>query len=314
MNVSQLSGVTHLLQSSRAFMSARFTHATMFVGDDSVAVLGLMQLYAARVLCKASNKPCLECVDCKLILGDSDNSNKSLSASKSTKDTKASDKASDKDGGEQLNNHADVVVLNSDKVKVEDIQGILDTVHISPFGSHKLYLITNFDRATPQAQNKLLKCIEEPPSNVIFVLGASNRANVLTTILSRCQVVDVPPFAVDELRAVLSEQYPPEDLDFALSLANGNLTLTERYLSDKKSKDNFARATQILLNLRGSIDIPRVSKMLSDSKDSLKDVVGYMSLLLRDAIALKLAVRNLWVLVLIREICLIYPSYIRQMH
>ncbi len=86
-------------------------------------------------------------------------------------------------------NHPDVfIVKNSDKsIKIDEVRQIPDFVYKKAFESgYKAVVILEAHLMTPQAQNALLKILEEPPQNTLFVLGCLNANNILPTILSRC--------------------------------------------------------------------------------------------------------------------------------
>jgi DNA polymerase III, delta subunit len=74
-------------------------------------------------------------------------------------------------------------------VSAADARNIVRFAQTAPFGPFKV-VIALLDGSTPQAQNILLKVLEEPPGTIRFVLAATERP--LPTIVSRCQVVTVP--------------------------------------------------------------------------------------------------------------------------
>ena len=87
---------------------------------------------------------------------------------------------------------ADLILPEHEKpnlFSVEDVrETIAKTVHIRPYGSgKKVYIVTDADKMNVQAQNALLKTIEEPPEYVVIILLAVNAEVFLETILSRCQ-------------------------------------------------------------------------------------------------------------------------------
>lgn len=79
--------------------------------------------------------------------------------------------------------------------KIADAKELIRQTSTS-FSEKTLYLLPNFDNSSIEAQNAFLKCLEEAQENLIFVLGAKKEEAVLSTIVSRCQVIRVkPPFA-----------------------------------------------------------------------------------------------------------------------
>lgn len=75
--------------------------------------------------------------------------------------------------------------------KIEDARELKKFVKFS-FSSKTAIVINDIDDATPEASNAFLKNLEEPNSNLIYILTASNLENVLSTIVSRCQIIKIP--------------------------------------------------------------------------------------------------------------------------
>lgn len=70
-------------------------------------------------------------------------------------------------------------------------------------GNKKLYIISDFDGASPIFQNKLLKILEEPPAGVYFLLGATSLSPVLPTVRSRVKLLEIPPFTREQILSAL---------------------------------------------------------------------------------------------------------------
>jgi DNA polymerase-3 subunit delta' len=241
-----------LLMQSNAFQNLKTTHAYLFYADDSFAIEGLSRLQAAKILCNNPNAPCTKCDSCLLVLD---------------------------------NKHSDVILLQKEKIGTVDIEQILDSILVTPFGKFKIYIIPNLDASTPQAQNKLLKSIEEPPSSVKFIFGACNIDGVLPTIKSRCLLYELRPFAIRDIKTSLLTSYPDDDnLDLALSLCQGRLSKAMQFLNYPIFKDLFDKAVSIIKFLQSSQDIARQAKELLDNKDNLKQIIEYVGVVLRDAL------------------------------
>lgn len=90
------------------------------------------------------------------------------------------------------------------KLSVENASAIVEDSALRPVEHNKkLYVISDFDTASPLFQNKLLKVIEEPPQGVYFLLGASSLSPVLDTIKSRVKTLEIPPFSPEKIRSAL---------------------------------------------------------------------------------------------------------------
>ncbi len=86
------------------------------------------------------------------------------------------------------------------KLTAEAASAIVDDAALRPLEyDRKLYIISDFDSASPIFQNKLLKILEEPPRGVYFLLGATSLSPVLDTIISRVKMLEIPPFTEREI-------------------------------------------------------------------------------------------------------------------
>ncbi|WP_414042085.1 DNA polymerase III subunit delta' [Macrococcus animalis] len=91
-------------------------------------------------------------------------------------------------------NHADFLLLESTEatIKKEMIEEILHRMNQKPIeGTHKVYIIMDFDKVTVQGENSILKFLEEPPENTIAILVTTSPKLILPTIHSRCQHIFV---------------------------------------------------------------------------------------------------------------------------
>lgn len=90
------------------------------------------------------------------------------------------------------------------KFSVENAEAVVEECSLRPVEcARKLFVIGDFSDATKEAQNKLLKVLEEPPEGVCFLLGASSQFSVLPTVLSRVEKAEIPPFANEEIERYL---------------------------------------------------------------------------------------------------------------
>lgn len=127
-------------------------------------------------------------------------------------------------------NHPDVIHVKATKktgMGVDDIrEQINGDVHIKPYVfDYKVYIIHEADRMTVQAQNAMLKTIEEPPSYVRFILLASHSHPFLPTVLSRCVQVKLKPLPENVVQTYLEKDLKLPDYQARLlsSFARGNI-------------------------------------------------------------------------------------------
>lgn len=97
-----------------------------------------------------------------------------------------------------------VYPLPDKKLTAESAAAIVEDAALRPLEKdRKLYIISEFQSASPIFQNKLLKVLEEPPAGVYFILGATTLAPVLDTVKSRVKLLEIPPFTPAEIYAAL---------------------------------------------------------------------------------------------------------------
>jgi len=102
--------------------------------------------------------------------------------------------------------HPDVRVLDepASSIRIEHIRELQREMALSPFeGRWRVSVLCDFQRATPEAANCLLKTLEEPPPKAVMVLTAVEAQALLPTIISRCQVFQLRPLPVEEVRQAL---------------------------------------------------------------------------------------------------------------
>ena len=149
------------------------------------------------------------------------------------------------------------------KEEVEDQQNIkIETVRSLTTASQqkavaakwKVFIIDKAERLVPAAANALLKFIEEPPQNTVWILISSKRETMLSTIKSRCQSISFAPLSTQIITEILQDNFIEQDLaQKAAQFAEGsteNAFLIASLLEDFAALDRDASfATQVALNL-----------------------------------------------------------------
>ncbi|MDI6783021.1 MAG: DNA polymerase III subunit delta' [bacterium] len=111
-------------------------------------------------------------------------------------------------------------------LKIDTIREVRKDIGLKAFeGNRRIYLIPEADRMMPQAANALLKTLEEPGENVIFILIATDLTTILPTIISRCQPVRFYRLSQELIKSQLMHRFQVADSDAELSalLAEGSL-------------------------------------------------------------------------------------------
>ncbi len=134
-------------------------HSYMFIGTEGIGKLKLAKEFAKYILCLDSNEENCACKSCICYDG---------------------------------NNHPDFELINEtgETIKIEQIRNLVNKVIEKPIVSNrKVYIINDSEKITKEAQNCLLKTLEEPPEFVTIILIASNENLILNTIKSRCMKI-----------------------------------------------------------------------------------------------------------------------------
>ena len=138
-----------------------------------------------------------------------------------------------------------------------------------------------------QAQNKLLKTLEEPPQNTYLILGAKTAYPLLSTVLSRVKRLDIPSFNKEALTAYLNENYKEKSTEIqnAVNLCNGKLGDALNILNDSDNQQVTNLCYDILLGLKSSKDAYRyVGKI---TKENYRAVLSSMIKTITNAITVK---------------------------
>ena len=110
--------------------------------------------------------------------------------------------------------HPDIIEINAaNETHVEDIRDLIERSRLAPMqGRHKIYIIDEVHQLSSAASSALLKTLEEPPENVIFILATTDPQKLLPTIISRCQRYDFTKVRKDQIRDHLLDIANKEDI------------------------------------------------------------------------------------------------------
>ena len=192
-------------------------------------------------------------------------------------------------------NHPDIRYITHEKVSlgVDDIRDQLNNdIYIKPYSSHhKIYIIDEAEKMTEQAQNALLKTLEEPPEYAVILLLTNNTNAFLSTIQSRCVILNLKPLDRSAIKGYLMEQLsiPDYQADLSSEFAYGNLGKAIRYVSSESFSETKAAFLHLVKYL-DEMDISEVVqaiKVFVDNKDLIEDYFDLMLLWFRDVLLFK---------------------------
>ncbi len=192
--------------------------------------------------------------------------------------------------------HPDIVYVTHEKpgvISVEDIRTqLVGDAFVRPYyGRRKVYIMDHAELMNNQAQNALLKTLEEPPSYAVFLLLTSNSASLLDTIRSRCLELKMHPVKDDVIQNYLmtSEHLPDYQARFCAAFAQGSIG---KALELAHSED-FDRIRQTALNLvkkAKSMEMPQILATVHDAsafKLSIRDFLDILMIYFRDVLYFK---------------------------
>ena len=192
-------------------------------------------------------------------------------------------------------NHPDIIFVTHEKsvISVNDIrQQVINTIDIKPYKSrYKIYIIEESELMTVEAQNALLKTIEEPPEYGVLILLTSNIEKLLPTVISRSIVLNIKPvrerdildYLTKEMGLTLDKAY------FCLDFAQGNLGKAIKLAGN----DEYVHIVESVVNVLTHIpdmDVEDLAKSVSDIerfKLSMDDYMDLMMMWYRDVLMLK---------------------------
>lgn len=193
---------------------------------------------------------------------------------------------------------------NGDKLLVSDSNEIVSECYIKPANlPYKIFLLNNFDISTEEAQNKLLKVLEEPPKNVYFILSAKSEERVLPTIKSRCEKIKITPLSQNEISTICDDK-----LACALGEGYAGKTLALSKNEDLKQIADFG--VSLFTELKSSKDIINFSKKFVELKDNINLILKVVLLAIEDIIKIKCESENLVKLKMyIEDLKLVEPEF-----
>jgi len=193
------------------------------------------------------------------------------------------------------NNHPDIIWVKHEKasIGVDDIRSQVNAdIQIKPYNSrYKIYIIEDADKLTEQAQNALLKTMEEPPAYAILMLLTKSISMMLPTILSRSIVLNLKPVDKLKIAEFLMDNYQVPDYlaMMAAQFSGGNVGKAIKYASS----DEFAKMKEDITHILKYIDDMELYELISGlkslslSKNNIEDYIDLMILWYRDVLVFK---------------------------
>ena len=217
-------------------------HAYLFCGPAGTGKRSLSAICARAVHCTGEKKPCDVCDSCQRFLNGS---------------------------------HPDHIVLSSEKaLGVSDVRALIERVAIKPYeGGMYTVVIEDCDDMTIQAQNALLKTLEEPPDYLTFFLLAKSQAPLLSTVLSRVRLVRLPALGLDNQTYALEKLgFDPKRAALLANLTQGSVGQALLLDGDESFWALRERVLQALSLLKTPGEVSKAFSLIKDDRAQLSQI------------------------------------------
>lgn len=247
-----------------AIRMGKISHAYILNGENSSGKMMLAEAFAMALQCEAGgDEPCMECRSCHQAME---------------------------------HNQPDIIYVTHDKpniISVDDIRHQLNNdIVIKPYSSkYKIYIVDEAEKMNVQAQNALLKTIEEPPAYGVILLLTTNADSFLPTILSRCITLNLKSVQEDLIKSHLMRKYqiPDYQADVCAAFAQGNVGKAIQLASSDEFNELKADAISLIKKIE-DIDLYEMNqqiKTVSEYKNEINEFLDLITLWFRDVLYVK---------------------------
>lgn len=229
------------------------SHSYIFSGISGIGKFMFAKEFAKAILCLDNEKkPCNNCRACKSF---------------------------------ENNNNPDIIIIDEqdESIKTEQIKEFVKNVLEKPIqGEKKIYIINNSENMTREAQNSLLKTLEEPPEYVIVILITSNENLLLNTIKSRCIKFQFQNLSDEEIKQYFRMANQVID-DSIIKIFGGSI---EKALKLKDNLDTYINIKNIFKNIENlsGLQILNLKETIFKDKDEIFSILDYINTIFFDKI------------------------------
>ena len=236
-----------------ALRTHQISHAYLINGERNSGKEFIAKIFSMALQCeRGEDEPCQECHSCKQALSG---------------------------------NHPDIIRLVHEKpntISVEDIRSKINAdMGIKPYqGPYKIYLISEAEKMTPQAQNALLKTLEEPPEYGVILILTNSLEAMLPTVLSRCVLLNMKPVPDALVQKYLMEtlQIPDYKAEVCTAFARGNIGRA-KLLASSEEFDKVKQEAVTLLKYIHDMEIAEIAAAIRKITEYQFDVTDYLDIL-----------------------------------
>lgn len=247
-----------------ALSTGKISHAYIINGEKSSGKEFIAKVFAMALQCeKGEAEPCQECHSCRQALSG---------------------------------NQPDIIKVTHEKpntISVGDIRiQVNGDIAVKPYSSpYKIYIINEAEKMSVEAQNAILKTLEEPPAYAVIMLLTDNVDSLLPTILSRCVVLNMKPVADSRIKAYLCDilKVPDYRAEVCAAFARGNVGKA-KMLATSEEFENIKAEALALLKYIQDMDLNEIVaavKKITQYKLEIKDYLDICAVWYRDALLFK---------------------------
>lgn len=176
--------------------------------------------------------------------------------------------------------------LSGQTISIAEIRALKNFLVLTPYrNKYKFAIIDDAHTMTEEAQNAILKILEEPNSSSILILVTNNPEFLLPTIISRCQEIKFFPHPPEIIKSFLTDtKLTNQDQKFLVQLTNGRLGLIKSIIDSNQIKEVRNEIAELEQILKSDLETKfAVAQKLSDDKNrqSIKIKLLYWMLYLR---------------------------------
>lgn len=216
----------------------RLTQSYMVVCDDKDTLYSYLKVMTQVIYCPTHNA-CGECETCRRIEDD---------------------------------NFTNIITLKKEgMIKVDDIKDIILDTYVSALESgHKTYIIPDGESMNEQSQNKLLKTLEDPSGNALFIIGTNNENAMLQTIRSRVNIIHLNIWNEQTIYQELTKHSTDaQKVNLAAKLASNNISRALQILSDSDFDTKYDNVMKVLTEYKGSGNLAQFVGIFGKDKEQI---------------------------------------------
>lgn len=247
--------------------SNNVSHSYLFAGPEGIGKKLFAKEFAKACLCLSEEKPCSKCSSCVKFDGENNPDYKEIGP-------------------------------DGNSIKIAQIRELQERIYEKPItSSKKVIVIDDSDKMTEEAQNGLLKTLEEPPEYAIIILIATNENKLLNTIKSRCLKISFSAISDVEVKKYILQnniiESPSENI---LKLCAGSLGKVKHVAENLEIYNQIEDVTNKLIagNIKNMVDMFNKFQVLYDNKDNVLELLDYMIVIIYSFIVQKQNFSQKW--------------------